>query len=277
MNQLKISLFGKLSVSYESRPLSGLESTKVQELLCYLLLHHDRPHPRTALASVLWGDECTTSNSRKYLRNALWRLRAAVSRLPELSDMLLTDAEWVELRLVDSLSLDVAHFERAHRIAQRTEAQELVQQDVQCVEDAIRAYNGHFMANWNRDWCIAARDRLHQYYLAMLDKLAEYNELKSNHVIVLALAEQLLESDPAHERTHRRLMRVYLKTGDRTNALRQYRRCADALRDELGVEPGPKTQAVLARICDGRPSIARLEPIPQPPLERYSGPQTAAS
>jgi DNA-binding SARP family transcriptional activator len=85
----------------------------------------------------------------------------------------------------------------------------------------------------------------------MLDRLAGFHEQDGGYDDVLRLAERLLASDPAHERTHRRLMRVYLKTGDRTNALRQYFRCVDALDSELGVGPGPKTQAVLARIQNG--------------------------
>ena len=277
MKQLQIQLFGRLSITYQSRDVAGLESTKVQELLCYLLLHRNRPHPRTTLASILWGDACTTSNSRKYFRNALWRLRSAMADIPASDGLIVADGDWVELKPVPVLSLDVTPFERAHSISRRKLASELTAADARDIDRAIQVYSGCLLANWNREWCVSARDRFHHHYLAMLDRLAEYQEIHVDHVSVLALAERLLESDPAHERTHRRLMRVYLKIGDRTNALRQYRRCVDALRNELGVEPGPKTMAVLARICDGRPSTARLEPLPQQPLERYSGPQTASS
>jgi DNA-binding SARP family transcriptional activator len=277
MKQLQIQLFGRLSVTYQSREVAGLESTKVQELLCYLLLHRNRPHPRTTLASILWGDACTTSNSRKYLRNALWRLRSAMADIPASDGLIVADGDWVELKPVPVLSLDVAPFERADSISRRKLASELTAADAQDIDRAIHVYSGCLLANWNREWCVSARDRFHHHYLAMLDKLAEYQEIHVDHVSALALAERLLESDPAHERTHRRLMRVYLKIGDRTNALRQYRPCVDALRNELGVEPGPKTMAVLARICDGRPTISRLEPVPPSALERYTGPRTAAS
>jgi hypothetical protein len=41
------------------------------ELFCYLLLHRNKPHPRELLATVFWP-ECTTVQSRKCLRQALW-------------------------------------------------------------------------------------------------------------------------------------------------------------------------------------------------------------
>ncbi|MGA7305457.1 MAG: bacterial transcriptional activator domain-containing protein [Rhodothermales bacterium] len=250
MKKLQVHLFGKLSIRYGSDPMLGFESTKVQELFCYLLLHHEHPQPRTSLASVLWGNLCTTSNSRKYLRNALWRLRAAIGDRPGLSNMLVTDDEWVELRPVDQLWFDVAEFEAAYRLSRKADSFEL-RPHITAIDKAVRLYTDCLLANWSQDWCVTERDRLHRHYLAMLDRLAGFHEQDGGYDDVLRLAERLLASDPAHERTHRRLMRVYLKTGDRTNALRQYFRCVDALDSELGVGPGPKTQAVLARIQNG--------------------------
>lgn len=256
MKKLQVNLFGKLSILYGSDPIPGFESTKVQELFCYLLLHHEHPQPRTSLASVLWGNLCTTSNSRKYLRNALWRLRAAIGDRPGLSDMLVTDDEWVELRPVSQLWFDVAEFEAAYRLSQKADLFEL-RPHIPVIDKGVRLHTDSLLANWSQDWCTTARDRLHQHYLAMLDRLAAFHERNGGYDEVVGLAECLLTSDPAHERTHRRLMRVYLRTGDRTNALRQYSRCVDALDRELGVGPGLKTEAVLAKIREGGMPVLR--------------------
>jgi len=247
MKKLQVNLFGKLSIRYDSNPVPGFESTKVQELFCYLLLHHEHPQPRSTLASVLWGNLCTTSNSRKYLRNALWRLRSAIGDRDGLSEMLVTDDEWVELRPVSQLWFDVSEFETAYRLSQNADPLEL-RKHIRAIDRAVRLYAGCLLANWSQDWCIAARDRLHLHYLAMLDKLASFHERHGGYDDVFRFTERLLQSDPAHERTHRRLMRVYMRMGDRTNALRQYDRCVVALRSELGIEPGVKTRAVLDQV-----------------------------
>lgn len=77
MSKLTFQLFGRLSVMRDARSVEGLETSKEQELLCYLLIHRDRPHPREALAGLLWGDS-STEKSRKYLRQALWHLHATL-------------------------------------------------------------------------------------------------------------------------------------------------------------------------------------------------------
>jgi hypothetical protein len=54
--------------------------------------------------------------------------------------------------------------------------------------------------------------------------------------------------DRARERTHRRIMRLYYLLGDRSEALRQYERCAAALDEELGISPSKSTQSLYKQI-----------------------------
>jgi DNA-binding SARP family transcriptional activator len=75
---LSVCLFGKFSVHDDGRELDRLPGGKPIELFCYLLLQRERPHSREVLASLLWGD-CTTSQSKKYLRQALWQLQEMVA------------------------------------------------------------------------------------------------------------------------------------------------------------------------------------------------------
>jgi len=276
MNKLEIRLFGRLSIRFGSEDVSGLESAKVQELFCFLLLNRDRPLPRSTVASTLWGETCTTSNSRKYLRNALWRIRAAFREFPGFDDLVDTDDDWIQLRSRPELWSDVETFDEAYGAVQTRHPNEFTAADAQRIDTALQLYLGCLLANWTSDWSIAARDRFHQHYMTMLDKLAEYHEGRADFLRATALAERLLESDPAHERTHRRLMRAYFRNGDRTSALRQYARCVDALKSELGVDPGPKTEALLARICEGRHPVVHLL-APTLDAKRTPGSTSAAS
>ena len=70
METIRISMFGKLRVQQGGTDLCGFEARKVQELLCYLLLHRSQMHHRERLATLFWENQ-TTANSRKYLRQAL--------------------------------------------------------------------------------------------------------------------------------------------------------------------------------------------------------------
>ncbi|MCA9932357.1 MAG: bacterial transcriptional activator domain-containing protein, partial [Anaerolineales bacterium] len=64
----------------------------------------------------------------------------------------------------------------------------------------------------------------------------------------IVCGQQILCYDRARERTHRRLMRSYYLSGDRTGALRQYERCCTVLEDELQVQPDHRTQFLFEQI-----------------------------
>jgi DNA-binding SARP family transcriptional activator len=57
----------------------------------------------------------------------------------------------------------------------------------------------------------------------------------------LAYGERLLARDNTSEAAHRHMMTLYWLMGDRNAAFAQYKRCAQILRDELGVAPMPET------------------------------------
>src|SRR5262245_60652547 len=114
MATLRIQLLGKLQMRWDHTTILGLEVRKVQEFFCYLLIHRQQAHSREALASLLWS-ECSTAQSKTYLRKALWQLQTALSlahgegRPP----ILLAGPERIQLNPQADLWLDVAVLESA--------------------------------------------------------------------------------------------------------------------------------------------------------------------
>ena len=72
---LNIQLLGQFNLRYGDCPIE-LPSRPAQSLLAYLALTTGIRHRRERLAALLWPD-ATESNSRSYLRQALWRIRKA--------------------------------------------------------------------------------------------------------------------------------------------------------------------------------------------------------
>jgi len=77
VHALQFRLLGKFAVYYNHTALDSFNVQKVQELLCYLLVHRDRPHHREVLAELLWNN-ANTPYSKKYLRKTLWQLQTAL-------------------------------------------------------------------------------------------------------------------------------------------------------------------------------------------------------
>jgi len=66
---------------------------------------------------------------------------------------------------------------------------------------------------------------------------------------------RLLELDPLQEPVHRTLMQLYVETGRRGSALRQYQFCVAALQRELRTEPEAETKALYHEILRRRGQV----------------------
>jgi DNA-binding SARP family transcriptional activator len=252
MNALHVSLFGRFDVRSGQQFLTGFEARKVQELFCYLLLYRDRPHPREALANLLW-DEQHTDQPGRCLRKTLWQLRSALDSNGEAlsGSVLFIESDWVQLNPEADLRLDVAEFEQAFHRSQHLPGDELDPPGVQALVDAICLYRGGLQESWYQDWYLYERERFQHMYLAMLEKLMDHCEAQGDYSAGLAYGALILNCEKARERTHRRLMRLHYLAGDRTAALRQYEHCVHALAEELGVAPASRTVALYQQIeCD---------------------------
>lgn len=256
MSTLQVQLFGKFNVQRGTQLVKGLDASKEQELLGYLLVRRDRYHSREALASLLWGDT-STEKSRKYLRQALWHVQAALEVAGITNQqVLLVEHDWVQVNLQNGIWLDVALFERAFATTEGVPGKQLDRSGAQILKEAIELYKGDLLDGWYQDWCLFERERLQNIYLSMLDKLMAYSEEHHEYEAGQGYGVTILRYDCARERTHRRLMHLQYMAGDRTGALRQYERCVTALHEELGVKPERRTVALYEQIRADQPDYA---------------------
>jgi DNA-binding SARP family transcriptional activator len=272
MSTLQINLFGKFNVRRAEQSLAGLDVFRTQELFSYLLMHRGRPHTRESLATLLWG-ETPVEKGKKYLRQTLWHLQTALDA-PEAqaeSPFLQAGHDWVQLNLCAEVRLDVADFERASEQARGVSGRELCAEQFAAMQRAASLYTGDLLEGWYQDWCQYERERLQNMYLMLLDKLLGYCVAHQDYEAGQFYGGLLLRLDRAHERTHRQLMRLHYRAGDRTTALRQHERCRAALREELGVEPDRRTAALHEQIRADRlaaPADAQTDAQPAAPDPR---------
>ena len=109
-------------------------------------------------------------------------------------------------------------------------------------------YQGDLLTDLYDDWVISERERFRQLYLDLLLHLAQYWRSQGEYRRVIDLASRVSTQDPANEAAHQHLMFSHFAAHDRNAALKQYEACVRSLRDELGVDPSPETQALHKRI-----------------------------
>ncbi len=262
---LQVRLFGRVRIQRDDDTSLTIKSKKALGLFCYLLLYRQRPHTRDLLAEMNWGDN-SSAHPKKYLRQAIWQIQSALDDSPgaDCRSLLLTEADWVQLNPSAPLWLDVAEFEQACARTQKKTTAELSLDDFRCMQQAVDLYKGDLLEGCYEDWCLYERERLQNMCLSLLDRLMEYCEYHGQYKDALAYGDRILRLDVAHERTHRRMVRIYYKSGERTAALRQYERCVAALNDELGVEPARETVELYELICNDQSPVDlhTFEPLP---------------
>jgi len=265
MSGLRASLFGRFRLERDGKPLAGLEAHKARELLGYLFVYRQRPQPRETLSELLWKGQ-PPAKSKKFLRQAIWKIKSALEAPaePAAPDLLLVETEWLQLNPGRMGWLDIAEFERAFDGVKKKRAGELSGEDFLALERAASLYTGDLLEGWYPDWCLFERERFQAMYLMLLSKLVQYCEAHQLYEAGLAYGDEILRRDRAYELAHRRMMRLYFMAGDRTQAIRQYERCVAALREELGLEPSARTLQLYEQIKADRlhlpaPSLPELE------------------
>jgi DNA-binding SARP family transcriptional activator len=163
--------------------------------------------------------------------------------------------------------LDVAEFVTVAVAAQADPLEILTEDGLDRLVAAEHLYRGHLLEGCDDDWCLVERTHLEDLHLTLLEQVSAAHEQRGQPAAAIRWAQRLLEVEPAHERSHRRLMRLYYQVDDRTRALRQYQRCRWVLEQELGVRPSRRTEDVAAAISADALPVPAWSPAPPVPLQ----------
>jgi DNA-binding SARP family transcriptional activator len=208
MSTLYTRLFGRFGVRCDDREPACFAASKVRELFAFLAVHRGESLSREYLSAQLWS-ESSSEHSRKNLRQTLWLLQLALGSagLHEPA-IVVASGESIQFNAHADVWLDVHVFEAASAsVAVATAG--LTGEHIAALVDAVGVYQGDLLEGWYQDWCLFERERLQVVYLAMLNKLVSHFDRHPVYDTASEFAERILRCDAAHERAHRRLMRLY--------------------------------------------------------------------
>ena len=258
---LEISLLGPPRVVRNGGPVS-FDTRKATALLAHLALS-ERPRSREALCALLWPDR-DPEHARGALRRTLSALRKAVGE-----EWVDTAADSVALAQREGLALDVKTFRLL--AAEGAGADDLAA--------AVELFRGELLEGFSlrnspefEAWQLFEVDALQRELASALGRLVALLAAAGRYEQAIPHARRWLELDPLHEPAHRELIRLYSWTGDRAQALSQYRHCVRTLSQELGVPPLDETAALFEQVSEGTlapPSAAT--PTAVPPADASTG------
>ncbi len=236
-------LLGPLALDRDGTPVPALPH-KAQDLLVMVLVSPERAVLREVAAEGLWPD-APAAVSRKAMRQALWQLHRAVDGEDEAVErLLLTEGDAIRVNPARELWVDASDFVRVAQDVQVADLDEAGADELAAWSRAADLYRGSLHAGCYEAWCAVPRVRLEDRALSLLDALSRAYERRRADEQAIGWAQRLLDIEPAHERTHRRLMRLFAARGDRTRALRQLEECRRTLAVSLGIAPDHRTEAL---------------------------------
>ena len=246
---MRISLFGNLRISIAGRPVTAINTNRLQSLFAHLVLHSDVPQPRERLAFTLWPGS-SKSQARTNLRQLLHHLKRA---LPSESNSLVADHFVVQWRQDDSCSVDALEFLAAIAQAAAARSTEDREREIQALTTAAQLYEDDLLPALYDDWLTPLREDYRRRISEVLHRLATLFEQQQDYAASIPCAERLVALDSLSEAHHQLLIRLHAANHDRASALRAYHQCMRLLRREMGVEPGAATQELFERILRADP------------------------
>lgn len=211
---------------------------KTRGLLACLCLACGERVSRNRLAGLLW-DRSSEIQAKQSVRHALCELtRDFGKHAPILVEI---DRDGARLKMdacwIDALALFKSDANEAGEAAETGEVMRVSADRLLEELDGLTPSFDHFLA------AERARlgDRLRQLFEARLDRLIVTDarpELRAS------AARRLITFEPTHEGAVRALMKAFVELGDRSQAIREYERCRQALRSMLDLAPSAETVAL---------------------------------
>jgi two-component SAPR family response regulator len=198
-------------------------------------------------AGLAFWPDASAAQLRNSFHVTLHRLRKALG-----------NAEWVTLAneryRVDPEVIeefDVVEFEREVTAARRAlkRQQEGAANEL---EQALARFRGDLLDGEPvGDWHLEHRDRLQRIYVDALMELGDRLVKDERHARAAEAYRRVLARDELHEEALLALMRCHAGLGERSQALRMYRRFADRLKQELEATPSGETTRLFERLQQG--------------------------
>ena len=236
---MEFRILGPLEIAGEHGPIT-LHRGKEQALLAFMLLHANELLSTERLIDELW-DERPPATAPKILQNAVSQLRRALG-----DGRLETRAPGYVFHLEPD-ELDLDRFERLAREGRNAEALEL--------------WRGTPLLELREErFADDARRRFEDRRLAVVEDRIDDDLAVGRHAELVPELDQLVSDHPLRERLYGQLMRALYASGRQGDALETYGRARRTLSEELGLEPGPKLQALQRQILEQDPTLVTSAP-----------------
>lgn len=225
VHRLNLYILGDITISYGGEDITVQLGKKLCGLVVYICMK-DGAVPRSLLAELFWAKK-TAKRSSANLRMALSQLRKLIP------DVLEVTRQSVAIRA----SVDALEFQNALAKIQGSN-------DIASLQSALDRYTGDFLDGFFlsgmaefETWQLQERTRFNQLYIQNMSYFIGQCLEKKYYQQGIDNALNLLKYDNLHEMAQYQLISLYVASGNRYEAIKQYEAYHAILEAELGVLP----------------------------------------
>ncbi|MEM9776882.1 MAG: BTAD domain-containing putative transcriptional regulator, partial [Chloroflexota bacterium] len=247
-----LNLLGPPAI-YVNRELVKISSQKALAILFYVALAK-APVPRTTLIGLLWP-ESTEASAKSNFRTQLGVLRKSFDDALAISRS--------EIGINDGVQID---------------AKQLLEMSADASLDQLQHYlslwRGEFLEGFEVSgsaefdwWLTEMREHLRYQVVVAAERAVYLAEAEQKPEVQLDAARRWVTLSPLQEAAHRAVMQAHLSLGNRSEAIKQYKLCAQLLQAELDLAPSFETKLIYDQIlaADQEP-----EPVKRPIWQEQS-------
>ncbi|MFI8420692.1 BTAD domain-containing putative transcriptional regulator [Streptomyces sp. NPDC085479] len=256
---MRFQLLGPLSIT-DGRDTVVLPPSKPTSLLAALLVRPGSIVSTDRLRGAVWGEEQPTT-AKAALQSCVLRLRRLFAKYGIEDQAVVAVAGGYRID-ADAGTLDLLHFRRiVERATTGDPGSELYE-----LRAALALWQGPLLANVPSE--LLHRDevpRLAEERLRVLERVVDIELEHGRCREALVDLWEVTRVYPAHERFAEQLMTALYRLGRQTEALAEYRRIKEQLRDRLGVDPRAELRRLELAMLRGEdlgPADSGRRPLP---------------
>lgn len=240
MDELEFRVLGPVEIRRRGQPVPA--GGNPLAVLAGLLFSANTLVPADMVAQWVWGDN-PPARPRPALHNTLWRLRRLLG--PGVLETLAGSYRVV----TDAEHLDLLRFRDLTAAAGRHAREGALERAAELLDKALGLWREPVLTNV--DSPVLVRDmvgQLTEQHLDCREFRAQVCLRLGWHADVIKDLSELVRAHPFRESAAGLLMLALLDSGRRADALAVYGAVRGALRDDLGIDPGPALEDLHARI-----------------------------
>jgi DNA-binding SARP family transcriptional activator/WD40 repeat protein len=229
-----------------------------RRLLAALLAAKGAAVSADRLADTIWPDGAMPDGARRTVMSYVSRLRAAIG-----GDYVVTGAHGYQLVLGDA-AYDADEFEERLAVARASAGAA----SIAAYDHALHLWSGRAFGDDGSEWWLSpVATRLEELRLVAYEERCERLIETGRHAEAVADLEGLIADQPLREQFIALEMRALYLSGRQAEALRTYRRFADYLAEETGLDPSEMLVDLEQKVLIGDPSLAPTNGVAVPGYE----------